>query len=75
MRSTGASPAAVTATLSLKRPLRVRIVTKQAGLKDLAGSPDIDIDIDIDGSLLDLAKFFSLLDKPDLIFPIVMPKE
>lgn len=67
------APAAkeASATLSLTRPMLVKVITKQAGLKDLMGSPDLSID----GSLLDLVKFFSLIDKPDLVFPIVTPKE
>lgn len=59
------------ATLSLTRPMLVKVVTKQAGLTDLIGSPDLSVD----GSLLDLVGFFALLDKPDLVFPIVTPKE
>jgi alkyl sulfatase BDS1-like metallo-beta-lactamase superfamily hydrolase len=58
------------ATLSLTRPMLVKILTRQAGLKDLVGSKDLGID----GSLLDLVKFFSLIDKPDPVFPIVTPK-
>jgi alkyl sulfatase BDS1-like metallo-beta-lactamase superfamily hydrolase len=45
-------------------------VTKQAGIKDLLGSPDLQVD----GSLIDLVRFFALLDKPDLVFPIVTAK-
>ncbi|HEX4870408.1 MAG TPA: alkyl sulfatase dimerization domain-containing protein, partial [Moraxellaceae bacterium] len=59
------------ATLALTRPLLVKVVTKQAGLTDLVGSPDLQVD----GSLLDLVGFFALLDKPDLVFPIVTAKE
>lgn len=59
------------ATLSLTRPMLVKILTRQAGLKDLLGSPDLSVD----GSLLDLVRFFSLIDKPDPVFPIVTAKE
>lgn len=59
------------ATLTLTRPLLVKIITKQAGLKDLLTSPDLKVS----GSLLDLIKFFSLLDKPDLVFPVVTVKD
>lgn len=58
-------------TLTLTRPLLVKIVTKQAGIKDLLGSPDLQVD----GSLIDLVRFFALLDKPDLVFPIVTAKD
>lgn len=58
------------ATLTLTRPMLVKLVTKQVGIKEVLTSPDIKAD----GSTLDLIKFFSLLDKPDLVFPIVTPK-
>jgi len=59
------------ATLALTRPLLVKIVTRQAGIKDLLTSPDMKVS----GSLIDLVRFFSLLDKPDTVFPIVTAKE
>ncbi len=59
------------ASLTLTRPMLVKIISRQAGIKDLLGSPDIQVD----GSLLDLVRFFSLLDKPDLVFPIVTAKQ
>ena len=31
-------------------------------------------DFKVSGSTLDLIRFFALLDKPDLVFPIVTPK-
>ena len=55
----------------LTRPMRVKVITQQAGIKDLVDSPDLSID----GSLLDQVKLFSLIDKPDPVFPIVLPKE
>lgn len=58
-------------TLTLTRPLLVKIITKQAGIKELLTSEDMHVD----GSLLDLARFFALLDKPDQVFPIVTSKE
>lgn len=58
------------ATLTLTRPMLVKLVTKQVGIKEVLTSPDIKVS----GSTLDLIKFFSLLDKPDLVFPIVTPK-
>lgn len=57
-------------TLTLTRPLLVKIITQQAGIKELLTSADMQVD----GSLLDLARFFSLLDKPDQVFPIVTGK-
>lgn len=58
------------AMLTLTRPMLVKIVTGQAGLKALLGSDDIAVS----GSVVDLVKFFSLLDRPDMVFPIVTPK-
>ena len=54
-------------TLTLTRPLLVKIITKQAGIKELLTSDDMHVD----GSVLDLARFFSLMDKPAPAFPIV----
>lgn len=58
------------ATLSLTRPMLVKLVTKQLGIKDVLTSPDLAIT----GSTLDLIRFFALLDKADPVFPIVIPK-
>lgn len=58
------------ATLVLTRPMLVRLMTKQAGIKDVLTSPELKAS----GSTLDLIQFFSLMDKPDLVFPIVTPK-
>lgn len=58
------------ATLALTTPMLVKLVTKQVGIKDVLTSPDLKVT----GSTLDLIRFFSLLDKPDLVFPIVTPK-
>ena len=57
------------ATLSLTHGLFVKILTGQAGLKDLLLSDELEIE----GSTLDLMKFFSLLDKPKGNFAIVTP--
>jgi len=48
----------------------VKLLTGQAGIKELLTSPDFRAS----GSVLDLARFFALLDKPDLVFPLVTPK-
>jgi alkyl sulfatase BDS1-like metallo-beta-lactamase superfamily hydrolase len=67
----GPADSQANASLTLTRPMLVKIISKQAGIKDLLGSPEIKVD----GSLLDLGRFFALLDKPDLVFPIVTPKQ
>lgn len=56
--------------MTLTRPMLVKLVTKQVGIKEVLTSPAIKVG----GSTFDLIKFFSLLDKPDLVFPIVTPK-
>lgn len=61
---------AASATLTLTRALLVKIITQQTGIKELLTSEDMQVD----GSMLDLARFFSLLDKPDQVFPIVTGK-
>lgn len=66
----GATGKTLDATLTLTRPMLVKLVTKQVGIKEVLTSPAIKVG----GSTLDLIKFFSLLDKPDLVFPIVTPK-
>lgn len=58
------------AMLALTRPMLVRLVTKQVGIKDVLTSPELKVS----GSTIDLIRFFALLDKPDLVFPIVTPK-
>lgn len=57
-------------TLTLTRAMLVKLVTKQAGIMGLLSSADVDVD----GSRIDLARFFRLLDQPDLVFPIVTAK-
>ncbi len=63
-----AEPAA-TATVRLTRDFLLRLVTGQAGLRDMIFSDDLKVE----GSRMDLLSFFSLLDKPDGNFPIVTP--
>lgn len=58
------------ATLALTRPMLVRLITQQVGIKDVLTSPELKVS----GSTIDLIRFFALLDKPDLVFPIVTPK-
>ncbi|MCP5170230.1 MAG: MBL fold metallo-hydrolase [Hahellaceae bacterium] len=57
------------ATLKLTHPLFVDMLIGKAGLKETLFSDDLEID----GSVLDLISFFSLLDKPDGTFDIVTP--
>jgi alkyl sulfatase BDS1-like metallo-beta-lactamase superfamily hydrolase len=57
------------ATIRLTKRLFLRLVTQQAGLRDLVFSDELDVD----GSRLALVGFFRLLDQPDGRFPIVTP--
>jgi alkyl sulfatase BDS1-like metallo-beta-lactamase superfamily hydrolase len=57
------------ATLRLSHDMFIRMLTGQAGLKDLLLSDEIELE----GSRLDLLKFFSLFDKPEGRFNIVTP--
>ena len=63
-----APPAAdANATLTLTQPFFLRLLTGQAGAKELLTSGQTRID----GSTIDLARFFALLDKAPGTFPIV----
>ena len=55
------------ATLSLTRPILVKMIAGVAGAKDTLLSDDLKID----GSKIDLVRFFSLIDKAPGTFPIV----
>jgi alkyl sulfatase BDS1-like metallo-beta-lactamase superfamily hydrolase len=57
------------ATVRLTRDFLVRLATRQAGLREMIFSKDLDVD----GSRLALLSFFSLLDSPDGNFAIVTP--
>jgi alkyl sulfatase BDS1-like metallo-beta-lactamase superfamily hydrolase len=57
------------ATLKLTHDLFIRMLTGQAGIKDLLLSDELELE----GSKLDLVKFFSLFDKPEGRFNIVTP--
>lgn len=57
------------ATLKMTHTLFIQILTGKAGLKDLILSDELEME----GSKLDLLKFFSLLDKPEGRFNIVTP--
>jgi len=57
------------ATLKLTHDLFIRMLTGQAGITDLLLSDELELE----GSKLDLVRFFSLLDKPEGRFNIVTP--
>ena len=57
------------ATVRLTRDLWLRLVTRQAGLRDLI----FDDALSVEGSRLDLLGFFGLLDAPGGAFAIVTP--
>jgi len=57
------------ATLKLSHGLFIQMLTGRAGLKDLLLSDELELE----GSKLDLVKFFSLFDKPEGRFNIVTP--
>jgi alkyl sulfatase BDS1-like metallo-beta-lactamase superfamily hydrolase len=61
-------PAAV-ATVKLTRPMLVRLVTNQVGLREIVTSDELAVD----GSRLELLGFLRLLDRPGKPFPIVTP--
>ncbi len=56
-------------TLSITRDLFVAMITGRAGVRDTLFSDQLSVD----GNVLDLVRFFGLLDKPDGRFPIVTP--
>ncbi|HJV70123.1 alkyl/aryl-sulfatase [Ideonella sp.] len=57
------------ATLTLTRPIFVKMMAGTAGVKDTLMSDDLHVD----GSRIDLVRFFSLIDKASGTFPIVTP--
>jgi alkyl sulfatase BDS1-like metallo-beta-lactamase superfamily hydrolase len=57
------------ATIELTKELWLRLATRQAGLRELVFSDDLEVS----GSRLDLLRFFRLLDAPKGDFPIVTP--
>lgn len=57
------------ATLRLSHEMFIQMLTGKAGLKDMFLSDQLELE----GSKLDLVKFFSLFDKPDGRFNIVTP--
>jgi alkyl sulfatase BDS1-like metallo-beta-lactamase superfamily hydrolase len=57
------------ATVRLTRDLLLRLVTGEAGVRELVFSDDLSVE----GSRLELLGFLSLLDRPGGTFPIVTP--
>lgn len=57
------------ATLRITHDLFVRMLVGQAGIKDTLFSDEVSLD----GSAVDLLRFFALLDPPNEVFPIVTP--
>jgi alkyl sulfatase BDS1-like metallo-beta-lactamase superfamily hydrolase len=57
------------ATVKLTRPMLVRLLTNQAGLREIVTSDELDVD----GSRLELVAFLRLLDRPGAPFAIVEP--
>jgi alkyl sulfatase BDS1-like metallo-beta-lactamase superfamily hydrolase len=60
---------AAAATVRLTKELLLRLAARQAGLRELVFSDELEVE----GSRLDLLSFFSLLDSPAGDFPIVTP--
>ena len=56
-------------TMHMTRAFLLKLVTREAGLKELIFSDELDVD----GSRIKLVKFFSLLDSPEGEFDIVTP--
>lgn len=56
-------------TVHLTREFLLALVTRQAGLKEMIFSDELNVD----GSRLKLLKFFSLLDDPERAFAVVTP--
>jgi alkyl sulfatase BDS1-like metallo-beta-lactamase superfamily hydrolase len=63
------APVTTDATLTLSHGLFVRMLTGDVGLRETLTSDDLDVD----GSVVDLLRFFSLFDAPDGLFNIVTP--
>lgn len=64
------SPAAdANATVRITHPLFVKMITGNAGIRDILFSDQVSVE----GSKMDLLQFFALLDKPNEVFDIVTP--
>ena len=67
-RSAEAAPDA-NATVHITHELFLKMLTGNAGIKDTLFSDDVSLE----GSSVDLLRFFALLDTPDEVFGIVTP--
>lgn len=65
----GDAAADANATVHITHPLFVKMLTGQAGIRETLFSDDVWVD----GSEIDLLRFFALLDRPDETFDIVTP--
>jgi len=65
----GEAVADANATIHITHELFLKMLTGGAGLQDTLLSDDVSLE----GSKLDLVKFFALLDRPDEVFNIVTP--
>ena len=63
------APVAANASLLLTRELFVRMLTRDAGLRETLTSDELEVE----GSVLDLVRFFRLFSNPDGLFNIVTP--
>ncbi|GAB5451482.1 MAG: alkyl/aryl-sulfatase [Halioglobus sp.] len=66
---TGEPAEAANATVRITHDLFLKILTRQAGIRDTLFSDEVSLE----GSELDLVRFFALLDTPDEVFNIVTP--
>jgi alkyl sulfatase BDS1-like metallo-beta-lactamase superfamily hydrolase len=66
---TGQPATAANATIRITHPLFVKMLTGNAGLRDILFSDEVAVE----GSKLDLLGFFVLLDRPNATFNIVTP--
>lgn len=66
-RTTG--PAEADATLTLTHDMFVRMLTGELALRETLTSDDLDVE----GSVVELVRFFGLFDQPDGLFNIVTP--
>jgi alkyl sulfatase BDS1-like metallo-beta-lactamase superfamily hydrolase len=67
--SMGAISPQANATVSITHELFVKMLTGNAGIRETLFSDDVSVD----GSTVDLMRFFALLDTPDDVFNIVTP--
>jgi alkyl sulfatase BDS1-like metallo-beta-lactamase superfamily hydrolase len=65
----GAAATDANATVRITHPLFVKMLTGDAGIRDILFSDEVSVE----GSKLDLLQFFALLDRPNETFNIVTP--